>query len=75
MNRNRMAMVMAVLMLVFLFCAASLAADAEPKVGQTVSNVNSPSSCPTKTPISWGRENPQNSPCRTSKLPTWWWSR
>jgi hypothetical protein len=34
-----MAMVMAVLALVFLFCAASLAADAEPKVGQTVSNV------------------------------------
>lgn len=31
-------MVMGVLALVFLFCAASLAAEAEPKVGQTVGN-------------------------------------
>ncbi|MFA4902292.1 MAG: hypothetical protein WC600_06050 [Desulfobaccales bacterium] len=39
MNRNGVAMAMAGLALIFLFCAASLAADAEPKVGQTVGNV------------------------------------
>jgi len=32
-------MVMGALALVFLFCAASLAAEAEPQVGQTVANV------------------------------------
>jgi hypothetical protein len=33
-----MAMVMACLGLILLFCAATLAAEAEPKVGQTVGN-------------------------------------
>jgi hypothetical protein len=33
-----MAMVMGCLALIFLFCAASLAAEAEPKEGQTVGN-------------------------------------
>ncbi len=36
MNRKRLAMAMGCLALVFLFCAASLAAEAEPQVGQTV---------------------------------------
>lgn len=36
MNRKRMAMVMGCLALIFLFCAAALAAEAEPQVGQTV---------------------------------------
>ena len=39
MNRNRMLMVMGGLALILLFCAASLAAEAEPKVGQTVGSV------------------------------------
>jgi hypothetical protein len=39
MNRKRMSMVMGCLALVFLFCAASLAAEAEPQVGQTVGSV------------------------------------
>jgi hypothetical protein len=39
MNRKRMSMVMGCLALIFLFCAASLAAEAEPKVGQTVGSV------------------------------------
>lgn len=38
MNRKRMAVVMGCLALVFLFCATAMAAEAEPKVGQTVSN-------------------------------------
>lgn len=36
MNRKWLAMVMGSLALVFLFCTAGLAAEAEPKVGQTV---------------------------------------
>lgn len=36
MNRKRMAIVMGGLALIFLFCAVSLAAEADPKVGQTV---------------------------------------
>ncbi|MHB9071928.1 MAG: hypothetical protein ACYC6G_00230 [Desulfobaccales bacterium] len=39
MNRRGMVMVVAGLALIFLFCAAALAAEAEPKVGQTVGNV------------------------------------
>ena len=39
MNRKRMSMAMGCLALIFLFCAASLAAEAEPKIGQTVGNV------------------------------------
>ncbi len=42
MNRKGMAMVMGCLALVFLFCAASLAAEAEPKVGQSVGNAKFP---------------------------------
>ncbi len=42
MNRKRMAMVIGCLALVFLFCAAALAAEAEPKVGQTVGMVKFP---------------------------------
>ena len=43
MNRNRMAVVMGCLALIFLFGAVSLAAaEAEPKVGQTLSNVKLP---------------------------------
>lgn len=38
MNRKKVAMAMGCLALVFLFCAASLAAEAEPQVGQMVSN-------------------------------------
>ena len=39
MKRKKMAVVMGCLTLIFLFCAASLAAEAEPQVGQTVGNV------------------------------------
>lgn len=39
MNRKRMSMVMGCLALIFLFGAASLAAEAEPQVGQTVGSV------------------------------------
>ncbi|MCK9377621.1 MAG: hypothetical protein M0P73_15925 [Syntrophobacterales bacterium] len=39
MNRNRMAIVMGSLALILLFCAAALAAEAEPQVGQTVGSV------------------------------------
>lgn len=42
MNRKRMAMVMGCLALFFLFCAATLAAEAEPQVGQTVGNAKFP---------------------------------
>lgn len=42
MNRKRVAMVMGCLALIFLFGAASLAAEAEPKVGQTVGSVKFP---------------------------------
>jgi len=42
MNRNRMAMVMGCMALIFLFCAAALAAEAEPKVGQMVGNARFP---------------------------------
>ena len=42
MDRRRMAVVMGVLALVFLFCAATLAAGAEPQVGQTLGNVKFP---------------------------------
>ncbi|MEW6657272.1 MAG: hypothetical protein AB1424_01300 [Thermodesulfobacteriota bacterium] len=38
MNHKRMAMAMGCLALIFLFCAASLAAEAEPAVGQSVGN-------------------------------------
>jgi len=38
MNRKRMAVVMGCLAFVFLFCATAMAAEAEPKVGQTVGN-------------------------------------
>ncbi len=42
MNRKSLAMVMGCLALIFLLCAASLAAEAEPKVGQTLGNVKFP---------------------------------
>jgi len=42
MNRKRMAMVMGCLALISLFCAASLAAEAEPVVGQSVGNAKFP---------------------------------
>lgn len=42
MKRRWMAMAMAVLALVFLVCASSPAAEAEPQVGQTVGNVKFP---------------------------------
>lgn len=43
MNRNRMAVVAGCLAFLFLLNAVSLAADAEPRVGQTVSSVKLPS--------------------------------
>ena len=39
MNRKRMSMIMGCLALVLLFGASSLAAEAEPQVGQTVGSV------------------------------------
>jgi len=42
MNRKSMAMVMGCLALILLFCAASLAAEAEPQVGQAVGNAKFP---------------------------------
>lgn len=42
MHRKRLAMVMGCLALIVLFGAASLAAEAEPKVGQTVGSVKLP---------------------------------
>ncbi len=42
MNRKWMLMVMGCLTLIFLFGAASLAAEAEPKVGQSLGNVKFP---------------------------------
>jgi hypothetical protein len=42
MNQKRMVMVMGCLALILLFCAASLAAEEEPKVGQTLGNVKFP---------------------------------
>lgn len=42
MNRKRMVIAMGCLALVFLFCAASLAAEAEPVVGQSVGDAKFP---------------------------------
>jgi len=42
MRRKRLAMIMGFLALIVLFGSASLAAEAEPKVGQTVGSVKLP---------------------------------